>query len=183
MACRLSPVATVVQQAAVVALSAAVAGSSLPYCGSPLLSDPLSAQRMASLHRLLDASDPLGHSPPAEAGGAAGAAAACDPGRQCAALYYFHVVVIGVLLPAALSLRSQLSPPAEPAGQHRRPWRSGGALAAGLRQVLACRPAAALLGWLALSNCWLACKALSHFPWPTRATHAPQHLTHEFFSC
>lgn len=142
-------------------LSAALAGSSRPFCGSQLLSDPLSAQRMASLHHLLDASDPLGHSPPTEAGGTAGAAAVCDAGQQCAALYYFHVLVICVLLPAALSLRSELPPPAEPARQHRRPWRGCGALAAGLRQVLACRPAAAVLGLLVLSNCWLACKVLS----------------------
>lgn len=164
-ACRLPPAAALVQQAAVVGLSTAGAGSVRRFCGSQLLSDPLSAQRIASLHHLLDGSDLLGHSLPAGVGSAAGVTAAGNLGQQCAALYYFLALVIGVLLPAALSLRAKPLPPLEqPAVEDRRPWRGGAALVAGLRQVAACRPAAALLGWLLLSTGWLACKVLSQGP-------------------
>ncbi len=163
VAFRLPLAAALAQQAAVVGLSVALAGSSRPFCGSQLLSDPLSAQRIASLHHLLDASDLLGHSLPTEAGStaAAAAAAACDSGQQCAALYYLHALMIGVLLPAAFSLRANPLPPAEPAAERRRHRQGGSALAAGMQQVWACRPAAAVLGWLVLSNCWLACKVAS----------------------
>lgn len=164
-ACRLPPAAALVQQAAVVGLSTAGVGSVRSFCGSQLLSDPLSAQRIASLHHLLDASDLLAHSLPAGVGSAAGVTAAGNLGQQCAALSYFHALVIGVLLPAALSLRAEPLPPLEqPTVEDRRPRRGSTALAAGLQQVAACRPAAALLGWLLLSTCWLACKVLSQGP-------------------
>ena len=160
-AARLSPAATLAQQAAVVGLAAAAVDAQ-PCCRLPLLIDPLSVQRMSALHRYLDAVDPLSPLDWAQRAHSDGEARS-----SYVALAAFHGLVVGVLLPVVLACHAAPLPPdtGHPASRRRSGAvrfgdAGGGALAAALRHVRMTTPAALLIGWLLLSNSWLACKAM-----------------------
>lgn len=166
-ACRLSPAATLAQQAAVVGLSTALTGVQAT-CRTPLLADPLSIRRMSALHRLLDGADLLSPLVPAAAGpwthGGTGSAGSSDAAHAatCAALVYLHLLA-AFLLPVALASRAAPLPPMDPMPRPRRqPASSGGPpWSAVLRDGRSSRVGLLAAAWLLLSNAWLVCKALA----------------------
>lgn len=103
LAYSLPPTAALVQQAAAVWLSAAWVGAQ-PYCLSPLLADPLSARRMASLHCWLDAADAL--SP------AAATLHSVEPSGACAAT---NLTTLQLLVWRCSGRKEHLSPSPAPA--------------------------------------------------------------------